>query len=1105
LVKPAPTATFPGNGFPNYQLSINYQLPITNYQLPITNYRLPSSATQFIAAMKIPTFSNLVARVAGKLPLRTVLIVPFVLQIVGTVGLVGYLSYKNGQQAVEDLAYQLIDEVDARVEQNLQNYLDVPKHINQNHAAAIRTKVLDWKDFSSLERYFAQQLQIYDTVSNVAIATEQKEFLAVERSLASDFLTIRILNKSTNYDFHYYTADRQGKRIKLTKIRKDYDPHNDPPKGRPWYRSTQEAGKAIWFPVVNLSQGVDRPVLTIVNFLPFDDADGKFQGVLASALYLPQFASFLDSLEVGRTGQVFIIDRQGLLIASSTGETSFKKNLDANHLKNLNPKEWRLPAQNSSNSLTQASVNFMLTQVKNVDRIKQNQKFEFDFHRQRHFLQVNPISDKSELDWLIITVVPEDDFMIQIHGNSRTTILLCIASLIASTGIGIITARWITKPILHLNTAAKEIAKGEWNKSIEIERADEVGQLAKTFNQMSGQLQQSFAELQSLNKSLVQSESKVNQILEAMPIGVAVHDLTGKLIYANQLSRQSLRIETLPETETEQLAATYRIYQAGTELLYPTEKLPIVRSLKGEQVRLDDLEIRFYDRIFPAEVYSTPLFDEQGQIVGAIAAFVDITDRKKAEKIIADYNRTLETQVAQRTAELTRANELLKQEIADRKLLEGKLDSSTQQVRTIFESIADLVLIIDEKKRLQVIPTKAINRYADDMNLLNSIVEQFFQNDTEESWFAKVIQALETQQTVNFDYSICINDREVWWEAKISPLPNRSVVWVARDISDKKQGELALREIAQREKAIATVIQRMRETLDINTIFRATTEELRGVIKCDRVVVYQFNSDWSGQFVAESVANDWISLMQQQTNYPNVTQFVNAPHCTVKTTMLRGTPELVVDSYMQETKGGSYSQGVSYRVTQDIYQSEFTPCYIELLERLQIRAYIIVPIYCGNQLWGLLASYQNLDSRAWSEAEINTVVQIGIQLGVTLQQAQLLEATQQQAIQLQHAKDVAIAANLAKSRFLANMSHELRTPLNGIMGYAQILQRDKECTAKQLKSVDIIYQCSEHLLTLINDILSLSKIEAEKLELYPETFNFAAFLQGVSEIFSLKA
>ncbi|AFZ19936.1 PAS domain S-box protein [Allocoleopsis franciscana] len=1119
------------------------------------------------------SLNRLAARVAGKVPLRTVLIVPFVLQIVGTVGLVGYLSFKSGQKAVEDLAHQLMDEVGERVEQNLQHYLNVPKQMNQSLADAIRTRVLDWKNFSGLERYFAQQLQVYDTVSTVAIATEQKEFLAVEKALATDALIIRVLNKSTNYAFHYYAANRQGKRIKLTKVRNDYDPHNDPPQGRPWYQAAQKAGQAIWLPVVNLSQGVDHPILTMVNFLPFDNADGKFQGVLAAAVYLPHFATFLEQLKIGETGQVFIIDRQGLLIASSTGETPFQPKLELDYLKNLNPQQWRLSAQNSKNYLTQASVKFLLSQMKNLHQIKQKKNLNFDFYHNRYFLQVNPVSNQSELDGLIITVVPEADFMKQIYANTRTTSLLCIAALIGSITIGILTARWITQSILCLNT--------------------------------------------------------------------------------------------------------------------------------------------------------------------------------------------LEDKVAERTAELSHVNELLIQEIAERVLIEGKLHSSTHQVRTIFESITDIVLIIDEQKNIQIIPTKILGSSRHETGWLNSIVEEFFQQeDTQESWFAQVRQVLATHQSINFDYSIRINNRDVWFTACLSPFPDNSVVWVARDISDrklaeqaliesearfqafmnyspllawisdgdgkvlycnrsvelwsqraaseligetifalhppniaqehleniryvintrevletnesaftadgtlhdfltykfplidangqclvggiaaditirkraeetlqdsqarlqkltnnvpgsiyefvlhpdgsnsleytssavrdihelepeqvlenatllfdhihpddrasysvaveisaqtlelfhhewriitpsgklkwlqatskperrsngdivwygavfditdKKQAEDALRESANRERAIAQVLQRMRQSLDINTIFSTTTEELRRVMKCDRVVIYQFNPDWSGRFVAESVASGWKTLLLAQSNIPHLTDdILESENCAVRAWGVINEP--IQDTYLQATQGGIYSQSDSYLASEDIYNTGLSPCHIKLLERFQARAYLIVPIFCGKKLWGLLASYHNTSSRPWSASEINTVVQIGIQLGIALQQAQLLAETRQQSVALQQAAYAADAANRAKSTFLANMSHELRTPLNGIMGYAQILQGDKNCTPKQKEGVDIIYQCGTHLLTLINDILDLSKIEAERLELYPEDIHLPTFLAEMSEIFKLKS
>ncbi|BAY09386.1 MASE1 domain-containing protein [Calothrix sp. NIES-2098] len=118
---------------------------------------------------------------------------------------------------------------------------------------------------------------------------------------------------------------------------------------------------------------------------------------------------------------------------------------------------------------------------------------------------------------------------------------------------------------------------------------------------------------------------------------------------------------------------------------------------------------------------------------------------------------------------------------------------------------------------------------------------------------------------------------------------------------------------------------------------------------------------------------------------------------------------------------------------------------------------------------------------------------------------ELEQRVEERTAELKAAKIIADSASQAKSEFLANMSHELRTPLNGILGYAQIFQRSQTLTEKEHKGIDIIHQCASHLLTLINDILDLSKIEARKMELYPKDFPFLNFLQGVVEICRIRA
>ncbi|MBN1579675.1 MAG: response regulator [Anaerolineae bacterium] len=124
-----------------------------------------------------------------------------------------------------------------------------------------------------------------------------------------------------------------------------------------------------------------------------------------------------------------------------------------------------------------------------------------------------------------------------------------------------------------------------------------------------------------------------------------------------------------------------------------------------------------------------------------------------------------------------------------------------------------------------------------------------------------------------------------------------------------------------------------------------------------------------------------------------------------------------------------------------------------------------------------------------------------LEMRVKERTAELAQA-KEAALEAQYAAE---AANQAKSRFLANMSHELRTPLNAILGFAELMMHDDMLTDRQRENLEIIGRSGEHLLVLINDVLDLSKIEAGKVELDPETFDLHEMLLGLGEMFSLRA
>jgi PAS domain S-box-containing protein len=336
-------------------------------------------------------------------------------------------------------------------------------------------------------------------------------------------------------------------------------------------------------------------------------------------------------------------------------------------------------------------MNSLLRQFSNLNRITEKKQLNFQVDNARQFLQVVPVTDKSGLDYLIVVVVPEADFTKEIEANTRITILLCILALI--TAIGIITARWIIKPILRLNNAARQIAQGEWDKTVEINRADELGELAKSFNNMAQQVQGSFFAIQ-------EKENRLSQILDSLPVAVSLYNSTGEVTYINLMTKQLLGINTLSDAKHKQLTQTHQVYIIGNNQLYPVEEMPIVKALSGESSTVDNLELHWGDRIIPLEVRASPIYDDTGEVVSAITIFTDIAERKKSQKILTDYNEVLEHEVIKRTSELIQLNQHLNHEITERQRVEAEILCAKDLLESIFNESTDAIFLVDAETLL---------------------------------------------------------------------------------------------------------------------------------------------------------------------------------------------------------------------------------------------------------------------------------------------------------------------------------------------------------------------------------------------------------------------
>lgn len=452
---------------------------------------------------------------ASRLSIRVSLPLLLSLLVIITVAAVSIVSYVRARAAIRTLVSEDLAQIHERISERLTDVFLIPMRISRINASLIRQDRLNRNAIRLWRDVLFEQVHTFDTVSSIVWGDAQGNMTFISRYPERPGYTYGIRDAETGPATLEYELDESGHTSDTPVIQYNIDPRT-----RPWYVAARDAPGPIWADIYLwvMKQGV-RPVLSVPYVAPVRDPEGRLLGVLDVEFSLYDLSRFLQSLSIGDRGLAYIVDSRGEIVASSTQMPIFDMQSGK-----------RMRAMDAPEPLIAASARLFMDDRTMKIPIQNHMSRTFTTAQGEVLVIASPFQNAGVLKWLIVTVVPVEDFLGEIRQGRLQTILIGAGIVALAVILGIVIARYLARPIVSLADHVRRIGRGDLDGEIALNEFPEFIRLSAAINKMTDGLRDRL----KLRESLAMAMEVQQNLLPSATPAVAGLEIAGHSAYCDE-------------------------------------------------------------------------------------------------------------------------------------------------------------------------------------------------------------------------------------------------------------------------------------------------------------------------------------------------------------------------------------------------------------------------------------------------------------------------------------------------------------------------------------------------------------------------------------------